>query len=203
MKWNVSPQCRHDTHASPDHDTPTTMLDCRQDTLVFVLLVAATHAWHHLNQISLSWSHQDLVPVMSMSLGCLSSANCLWAFLGIILRRGFLLGLHVYPAHYCNKLVLCSDSPIFQWSVEFTRLRNNGVWGSHYVISMHRTVIIQLFRGKYSVPFYGTFKVKIKSKANVYLFCIFLKDKNHENWWWLRRDTIHDFKVLWVYNNTQ
>ncbi len=25
-------------HAAPDHDTPTTMLDCRQDTLVFVLL---------------------------------------------------------------------------------------------------------------------------------------------------------------------
>ncbi len=25
------------THAAPDHDTPTTMLDCRQDTLVFVL----------------------------------------------------------------------------------------------------------------------------------------------------------------------
>ncbi len=112
-----------------------------------------------------------------MSLGCLSSANCLWAFLCIILRRGFLLGLHVYPAHYCNKLVLCSDSPIFQWSVEFTRLRNNGVWGSHYVISMHRTVIIQLFRGKYSVPFYGTFKVKIKSKAKVWYFVFFWKTK--------------------------
>ncbi len=26
------------THAAPDHNTPTTMLDCRQDTLVFVLL---------------------------------------------------------------------------------------------------------------------------------------------------------------------
>ncbi len=26
------------THAAPEHDTPTTMLDCRQDTLVFVLL---------------------------------------------------------------------------------------------------------------------------------------------------------------------
>ncbi len=26
------------THAAPDHDTLTTMLDCRQDTLVFVLL---------------------------------------------------------------------------------------------------------------------------------------------------------------------
>ncbi len=26
------------THVAPDHDTPTTMLDCRQDTLVFVLL---------------------------------------------------------------------------------------------------------------------------------------------------------------------
>ncbi len=26
------------THVAPEHDTPTTMLDCRQDTLVFVLL---------------------------------------------------------------------------------------------------------------------------------------------------------------------
>ncbi len=26
------------TNAAPDHNTPTTMLDCRQDTLVFVLL---------------------------------------------------------------------------------------------------------------------------------------------------------------------
>ncbi len=26
------------THAAPDHNTPTTMLDCRLDTLVFVLL---------------------------------------------------------------------------------------------------------------------------------------------------------------------
>ncbi len=26
------------THAAPDKDTPTTMLDCRQNTLVFVIL---------------------------------------------------------------------------------------------------------------------------------------------------------------------
>ncbi len=26
------------THAAPDHETPSTMLDCRQDTIVFVLL---------------------------------------------------------------------------------------------------------------------------------------------------------------------
>ncbi len=44
------------THAAPNHDTPTTMLDCRQETLVFVLLnrLLQTHAWHHLNQIRLS-----------------------------------------------------------------------------------------------------------------------------------------------------
>ncbi len=53
-RWTVAPQCRQ----HPDHNTPTTMLDCRQDTLVFVLTWLPTHAWHHLNQISLSWSHQ-------------------------------------------------------------------------------------------------------------------------------------------------
>ncbi len=34
---NVAPQCS--THTAPDHDTPTTILDCRQDTLVFLLLI--------------------------------------------------------------------------------------------------------------------------------------------------------------------
>ncbi len=33
----VAPQCRQPS-CSPRHDTPTTMLDCGQDTLVFVLL---------------------------------------------------------------------------------------------------------------------------------------------------------------------
>jgi len=48
------------THAAPDHDTPTTMLDYRQDKLVFLLLT-----WlppHPLDPIRtkyiLSWSHQ-------------------------------------------------------------------------------------------------------------------------------------------------
>ncbi len=56
-------------------------------------LVATTHAWHHLNQISLSWSHQTTGhgSSSSMSLVCLSSAICLQAFLCIIFRRGFLL----------------------------------------------------------------------------------------------------------------
>ncbi len=40
----------------------------------------------------------------------------------------------------------------------YIRRRNNGVWGSRYVISMYRTLIIQLCQGKYSFPFYGTFK---------------------------------------------
>ncbi len=31
------------THAAPDHETPTTMLDCRQDTLIFVLLTWLRH----------------------------------------------------------------------------------------------------------------------------------------------------------------
>ncbi len=34
---NCSSAVPASTHAAPDHDTPTTMLDCRQDTLVFVL----------------------------------------------------------------------------------------------------------------------------------------------------------------------
>ncbi len=38
-QWIVAPQCRPcGTGDAPDHDTPTTMLDCRQDTVVFVLL---------------------------------------------------------------------------------------------------------------------------------------------------------------------
>ncbi len=75
------------THAAPDHDTPTTMLDWRQNTLVFCTphLVAATHAWHHLNKISLCWSHQTTGHGSS-------NPNCLRAFLCIIFRRGFLLG---------------------------------------------------------------------------------------------------------------
>ncbi len=75
------------THAAPNHDTPTAMLDCRQDTLVFVLLTWLSS--QHLNQISLSWFHQTN---QSMSLVCSSSANCLWAFLCITFRRGLLLG---------------------------------------------------------------------------------------------------------------
>ncbi len=45
------------THVDPDHDTPTTMPDCRQGhtCLCAPHLVAATRAWHHLNQISLSY----------------------------------------------------------------------------------------------------------------------------------------------------
>ncbi len=38
-QWTVAPQFQQcSTHVAPDNDTPTTMLDCRQDTLVFVLL---------------------------------------------------------------------------------------------------------------------------------------------------------------------
>ncbi len=41
---------------SPDHDTPTTMLDCRQDTLVFVLLnTPAPHS--HLRPCNTNESH--------------------------------------------------------------------------------------------------------------------------------------------------
>ncbi len=77
------------------------MLDCRQDTLVFVLLTwLPPHAWHHLNQISLSWSHQNTG--QSKSLVCLSSANCLRAFLCIIFRRSFLLGRQPCSPIWCS-----------------------------------------------------------------------------------------------------
>ncbi len=65
------------------------MLDCRQDTLVlYSYLVAATHTWHHLNQISLLGliRPQDIVLVIHVF------SNCLLAFLCIIFRRGFILG---------------------------------------------------------------------------------------------------------------
>ncbi len=79
--------------APPDHDTPTTMLDCRQDTLVFVLLtwLPPHYTWHHLNQISLSWSHQTTVPVIHV-LSLLVFSKLFAGFLCIIFRRGFLLG---------------------------------------------------------------------------------------------------------------
>ncbi len=35
---NCSSLIASSTHAAPDHGTPTTIIDCRQDTLVFVLL---------------------------------------------------------------------------------------------------------------------------------------------------------------------
>ncbi len=47
--------------------------------------------------------------------------------------------------------------------------RNNGVWGSLYVISMYRTLIIQLCQSKDSFPFYGTFKQCFQSEPrNIY-----------------------------------
>ncbi|MED6255040.1 hypothetical protein ATANTOWER_003760, partial [Ataeniobius toweri] len=33
------------THAAPNHDTPTTILDCRLDILVFVLLTRSQPLW--------------------------------------------------------------------------------------------------------------------------------------------------------------
>ncbi len=80
-------------HAASDHDTPTTMLDCRQDTLVFVHLT-----WLPPHTLDTIWTKyvylglirpQDMVPVIHvLSLLVFS----LRAFLYIIFRRGFLLG---------------------------------------------------------------------------------------------------------------
>ena len=33
------------THVASDHDTISTMLDCRQDTIIFILLTRATPHW--------------------------------------------------------------------------------------------------------------------------------------------------------------
>ncbi len=50
-------------------------------------------------------------------------------------------------------------SVVFFNSRDLHKEGNNGVWGSLYVISMYRTLIIQLCQGKDSFPFYGTFKL--------------------------------------------
>ncbi len=56
------------THAAPDHDTPSTMLDCRQETLVFVLLTCLPP-----HTLDTTWTKslylglirpQDMVPVI-------------------------------------------------------------------------------------------------------------------------------------------
>ncbi len=65
------------TLAAQDHDTPTTMLDCRQDTLVFVLLT-----WLPPHMLDTIWTEyiyiglirqQDMVPLIVCGLFCASS----------------------------------------------------------------------------------------------------------------------------------
>ncbi len=63
--------------AAPDHDTPTTMLDCRQDTLVFVLL---------------TWLPPHTLDIVIHVLSLLVFSKLFAGFLCIIFRRGFLLG---------------------------------------------------------------------------------------------------------------
>ncbi len=62
-----------------------------------------------------------------------------------------------------SQSVWYSDSPIFQWSLHeiYIRRRKNGVWVSRYVISIYRSLIIQLCQGKYSFPFYSTYKALV------------------------------------------
>ncbi len=54
-----------------------------------------------------------------------------------------------------SQSVLCSDSAIF--CIHEIYIRRKQYLRLTYVISMNRTVIIQLCQGKYSFPFYGTF----------------------------------------------
>ncbi len=62
----------------------------------------------------------------------------------------------------------------------YIRRGNNGVWGSLYGIFMTWTFIIQLCQGKYSFPFYGTFKVCKISIVNVQ-FCTYFQVKKMFN----------------------
>ncbi len=111
------------------------MLDCRQDALVFVLLT-----WLPPHTLDTMWTKyvylglirpQDMFPVI-----CLSSANCLQAFLCIIFRRGFRLwwqpcrpiwcsvrrmvwALTGWPPHPFN---LCSNAGSTDTSISQTQL---------------------------------------------------------------------------------
>jgi len=61
------------THAAPDYDVTTTMLDCWQDPIFLVLLTMGitTHFGHHLSLRSLSESHPTIGPG--------SCNSCSWA----------------------------------------------------------------------------------------------------------------------------
>ncbi len=58
-QWTVAPQCRQHSCSPPQwHSHHHAWLYARHTCLCTPHLVAATQAWHHLNQICLSWSHQ-------------------------------------------------------------------------------------------------------------------------------------------------
>ncbi len=58
-QWTVVLQWRqHSCSPRPWHSHHHVWLQARHTCLCTPQLVVATHAWHHLNQISLSWSHQ-------------------------------------------------------------------------------------------------------------------------------------------------
>ena len=69
-------------------------------------LVAARQAWHHLNHISLPWSHQTTGHGSSHVIPCPYSARLqqtAWGlFLCIIFRRGFLLGWQPCRPIWCS-----------------------------------------------------------------------------------------------------
>ncbi len=65
-------------------------------------------------------------------------------------------GVTVSDPIVMSQSVLCFDSPIFQWSFLITRYTS--VWGSRCVIPIYWTLIIQLYQGKHSFPFYSTVK---------------------------------------------
>ncbi len=80
------------------------MLDCSQDTFVFALLTWFPPHTHHLNQISLSWSHQATGHGSSNpcpSSACLQQTVC-GLFLCIIFRRSFFLGWKPCGPIWCS-----------------------------------------------------------------------------------------------------
>ncbi len=83
------------SHAAPDHDATTTMLDCRQGTIFLVLLTRASP--HMLGTIWVKQVHlrltrpQDMVPVIH-ALGQVVFSKLIACFLWASFRRGSLLG---------------------------------------------------------------------------------------------------------------
>ncbi len=105
------------THAAPDHDATTTMLDCRQDTLFLVLLTRASP--HMLDtiwakQVYLSLIRpQDMVLVIH-ALGQVVFSKLFAGFLWASFRRGY---------GHANRLVAVCDVWSEHWQADLPLLQ--------------------------------------------------------------------------------